>query len=122
MSEHSHNDTEDKVKCQDCNKETPAKKRLCLWCGKRVQHRTHYIWLKRVLNKAVKDNKSELESGKFEEYSDDMFVRTIFHDSEFHIKISAIQLYYNNQYTRDTMETLQDGVVKVKKYMKKPSI
>ena len=93
-------------------------KRVCIWCGKRVNHSVHYIWLKRVLNKAVKENNEDLKSGKFDEYSDDVFVKVWYRETEYHIKASTILLYSKNDYTKDTMDLLQQGVVKIKKYMK----
>lgn len=110
---------EEKIECDECHEMTPSKdkngkkKVFCIYCRKRVQHRTHYIWLKRVLNKALKDNTERLELGLFPDNDND-FVKVVFHENEFHIKNITILKYYRNKYT---MEELQDGVIKIKKYM-----
>jgi len=70
------------------------------------------------LNKAVKLNKDDLESGSFNKYSDEIFVKVNYRDVEYHIKASTVLLYFNNDYTKDTMDMLQQGVIKIKRYMK----
>ena len=106
------------MKCEHCNNPNSDSKKFCIWCGKHVKHTDHYIWLKRVLNKAVKLNKDDLELGNFNKYSDEIFVKVNYRDVEYHIKASTVLLYFNNDYTKDTMDMLQQGVIKIKRYMK----
>ncbi len=103
--------------CKNCKTQLQPKKQFCIACGHTVVHKTHYLKLKRVLNRAVKEN-----PGLKSKLTDNMFVECLYDGHVYHIKAKALIIYSQNLYTKDTMAELQDSVITVKKYMKKADI
>ena len=83
-----------------------------------MYHPTHYLKLKRVLNRAVKENPNILKSTP----NDNMFIEIEYDGHVYHIKAKALVIYASNLYTKDTMVELQDAVITVKRYMKKANL
>lgn len=100
--------------CSNCKAELQPKKQFCIVCQQKVYHPTHYLKLKRVLNRAVKENPNILKSTP----NDNMFIEIMYDNHVYHIKAKALVIYASNLYTKDTMVELQDSVITVKRYMK----
>ena len=103
--------------CKNCKAELEPKKQFCIVCQTRVFHPTHYLKLKRVLNRAVKEN-----PGLSSKVTDSMFIEVAYDGHVYHIKAKALLIYRDNLYTKGTMIELQDSVITVKKYMKQPNL
>ena len=103
--------------CKNCKAELEPKKQFCIVCQTRVFHPTHYLKLKRVLNRAVKEN-----PGLSSKVTDSMFIEVAYDGHVYHIKAKALVIYASNLYTNDTMVELQDAVITVKRYMKKANL
>lgn len=101
--------------CKNCKSELEPKKQFCIVCQQRVYHPTHYLKLKRVLNRAVKENPNILKTTP----NDNMFIEVVYDGHVYHIKAKALVIYASNLYTKETMVELQDAVITVKRYMKK---
>lgn len=101
--------------CTACKSWVYTEKNFCICCRKRVAHKNHYIWLKRVLNKAISENNDLLDQYKLNTIKNIPCIKVQFRDQEYLITINALVTYNTNGYNSTTVADLQDSVIQVRK-------
>ena len=101
--------------CQTCKSFVYTEKSFCICCRKRVTHKNHYVWLKRVLNKAVEENGELLDMPKLNSIKNIPCIKVQFRDQEYLITIKALITYNSNGYNSKTIVNLQDSVIQVRR-------
>lgn len=104
--------------CPECKSFVYTEKNFCICCRKRVVHKNHYIWLKRVLNKALAENSELLDSYKLNTIKNVPCIKVQFRDQEYLITINALITYSVNGYNSQTIDKLQDSVIQVRRTKK----
>lgn len=76
---------------------------------KRVKHKTHHLWLKRILNQGVRQLNDILD--EYEKHPiHGVFCEILYNEKRYHIPVQYLLLYKQNKITRDMLPDVQDSV------------
>lgn len=101
--------------CSKCKSWVYTDKKYCLCCRRYVKHAVHHLRLKRIYNQAVRENQDNIVKFREGGIPEDMFLQVNFHGALYHIPISMIVRYSENDYTKDTLYQFQDSITRVRK-------
>lgn len=95
--------------CSECKAFVYTDKSFCICCMKRVKHKTHHLWLKRILNQGVRQLNDILN--EYEKHPiHGIFCEIMYNEKRYHIPVQYLLLYKQNKITRDMLPDIQDSV------------
>ena len=104
--------------CPTCKAWVYTEKTFCICCMQRVSHKTHYLSLKRIFNKALKENEDELPQFKLQKFQNQYFA-VEYSSQKYHFPLKHLIMYSEGGDYSKIMPVLQDGITRVRAYGKK---
>jgi hypothetical protein len=100
--------------CQVCKAWVYSEKSFCVCCRKRVAHKKHHIWLKRILSVAVQLHNDTIEEFRLFPYRELVYAEIPYNRKMYMIPIKYIALYAEHPHPNEIISLIQDATKLVK--------
>lgn len=95
--------------CEECKAWVYTEKSFCICCRKRVMHKKHHVWMKRILSVALQLHHDTIEEYKLFPYRELVYVEIPYNRKTYMIPVKYVALYAEHPHPNDIMHLIHDA-------------